>query len=344
MSKIVKPRVHEIPRSIDRCAFLYLDQCSTNVDGGSIIAWREGKELVVPASCVVCLILGPGSKVTHDVIKLVSNVGTTIVWMGADQTRFYAAGRPLSISARLIESQAKVVSNKRSRMACAKTMYGMRFPGIDVSSKKSMNELRGMEGARMKEIYKREAERVGIEWRGRYAQIDLIDEVQGETSNATINRSLTIGNEVLYAVIRGVLAAINMSPALGVIHCRKAESFVYDVADLYKADTTIPVAFDVMVEGYEDFKTVDRETRRRLRERFRERGLLKRMIADLKFLFLPNEKMPDELAMDELIWVDEHVGLWTKDGVVEGGVNYDSLFHLDLDPFADSEGEEVLES
>ena len=117
-----------MPRSIDRCSFVYLDQASINVDGGSIIAWREGKKLVIPAASIVTVVLGPGSKITHDAIKLLGGVGTCVVWMGADQTRFYAAGRPLSSSSKLVEAQARIVSNSKKRLECAKKMYGLGTP------------------------------------------------------------------------------------------------------------------------------------------------------------------------------------------------------------------------
>ena len=91
--KIVKPKTHELPRSIDRVSFVYLDQTSINVDGGSIIAWRQGVKLALPVSSVICLILGPGATITHDAIKLIGGAGTAIVWMGSDQSRFYAAGK-----------------------------------------------------------------------------------------------------------------------------------------------------------------------------------------------------------------------------------------------------------
>ena len=104
-------------------------------------------------------------------MKLLGQAGTTIVWMGADQTRFYAAGRPLSASSKMVKAQARLVSDKRKRLACAKKMYGMRFPGIDASSKTTMDSLRGMEGARMREIYRHEADRVGIEWKGEDSDI-----------------------------------------------------------------------------------------------------------------------------------------------------------------------------
>ena len=330
MSKIVRPRIQEMPRSIDRCSFVYLDQASINIDGGSIIAWREGQKLAIPAASIITVVLGPGSKITHDAVKLLGGVGTCIVWMGADQTRFYAAGRPLSSSSKLVEAQARIVSNSKKRLECAKKMYGLRFPGIDCSSKKTMQSLRGMEGARMREIYKREAARNGVEWSMRAAQFDWIDGGTLSDSESIVNRSLTIGNQILYSVSLGLLSNLGMSPGLGVIHCGRLESLLYDLADLYKADITIPVAFKVAKEmdgRRDDLKMIDRKTRVQVREKFVEMKILKKMVSDIKYLFLnEDEPISDELAFEELIWIDEQGGLWTKDGVVPGSVNYAHSF------------------
>ena len=329
MGKIVRPRIKEMPRSIDRCSFVYIDQASINVDGGSIVAWREGCKLVIPAASIIVLILGPGVKITHDAVKLCGGAGTSIVWMGADQTRFYASGRPLSTSAKLVEAQAKVVSSPKKRLECAKKMYGLRFPGIDADSKKTMNALRGMEGSRMREVYRREAARNGIDgWRGRTAEFEKIDEAEGKisASQVIVNRSLTIGNQILYAVLMGLLSALGMTPGLGVIHCGRNESLLFDLADLYKADTSIPVAFKVakeMGDRKDDLKMIDRKTRAMLRESFVELQILKRMVRDIKYLFLnEDEPISEEMAFEDLLWVDEAGGLWTKDGVIPGSVNY----------------------
>lgn len=331
MSKIVKPKLHELPRSIDRVSFVYLDQTAINVEGGSIVAWREDVRLTIPASSIVCLVLGPGSKITHDAVKLLGGAGTTIVWMGADQTRFYAAGRPLSSSSKMIEAQAKVVSDKRKRLACAKKMYGLRFPGIDASSKTSMDSLRGMEGARMREIYRDEATRVGIKWKGRIPTFDSIEIMADDDNSNIVNRSMTIGNQVLYAVLLGVLNAVGMSPGLGIIHCGCTESFIYDLSDLYKSELTIPVAFDVAVSGVgvNEFSKIDRLTRTQVRQKIKECSLLKRSIADLKFLFLDKGEVLEGLPAEELIWIDEAGGLWDANGVLPAHTNYDSSYSPD---------------
>lgn len=321
MVAIPRPKIQELPRSIDRMTFVYLDQCSINVDGGSIVAWRENHRLAIPAASMTTLVLGPGSKITHDAIKLLAQSGTVIVWSGADQTRFYAAGQPLASKATLINQQAKIVSNDRLRVQCAKKMYSVRFPDADLSTS-TMQQLRGWEGTRMKEFYKSEAKRTGVPWKYRQAQVECQEE------DDSLNKSLTIGNQVLYAVEQGVCAALGVSPALGVIHTGFTNSFVFDLADCFKCETTIPVAFEVTRDGVGP-GVLDSETRRRLRTKFVETKLLSKSVEAVKFFFSDDFKYdPRATVFDsefDEIWVDEDGGLWTKDGVIPGSVNYSEV-------------------
>ena len=317
MAVVPRPKIQELPRSMDRLTFVYLEQCSINVDGGAIIAWREGKKLSIPAASITVLVLGPGSKTTHEAVKLLAQSGTVIVWSGADQTRFYAAGQPLASKAALVNQQAKIVSHDVLRVQCAKKMYSVRFPGADLSLS-TMQQLRGWEGARMKDFYQSEADRTGIEWSGRRSQIE------NQSDDDVLNRSLTTGNQILYAVEQGVCAALGVSPALGVIHTGFMNSFVFDLADCFKCSTVIPVAFEVARDGVEP-ADVDRETRRRLRAKFVDERILNQSVNAVKFFFSDECRYDAKAEIDsdmETIWVDEDGGLWTKNGVIPGSVNY----------------------
>lgn len=317
MAIVSRPKIQELPRSMDRLTFVYLEQCSINVDGGAIIAWREGKKLSIPAASITVLVLGPGSKTTHEAVKLLAQSGTVIVWSGADQTRFYAAGQPLASKATLVNQQARIVSHDSLRVQCAKKMYSVRFPDADLSLS-TMQQLRGWEGARMKDFYKSEAARTGVEWSGRRAQVENQDE------DDVLNYSLTVGNQILYAVEQGVCAALGVSPALGIIHTGFMNSFIFDLADCFKCCTVIPVAFDVARDGIEP-KDVDRETRKRLRAKFVDERILSQSVNAIKFFFSDDCKYDAKTEIDsdmEAIWVDEDGGLWTKDGVIPGSVNY----------------------
>ena len=210
-----------------------------------------------------------------------------------------------------MNQQAKIVSHDVLRVQCAKKMYSVRFPGADLSLS-TMQQLRGWEGARMKDFYQSEADRTGIEWSGRRSQIE------NQSDDDVLNRSLTVGNQILYAVEQGVCAA------LGVIHTGFMNSFVFDLADCFKCSTVIPVAFEVARDGVEP-ADVDRETRKRLRAKFVDERILNQSVNAVKFFFSDECRYDAKAEIDsdmETIWVDEDGGLWTKNGVIPGSVNY----------------------
>lgn len=315
-----KPKIQELPRSIDRLTFFYLERCSINVDGGAILAWRDGNKLSMPASSITCLVLGPGSKITHEAMKLIGQSGTTVLWTGADQTRLYACGAPLANSTEFIDAQARIVSNPHKRVKCAKRMYSIRFPGDDFTMS-DMQKLRGKEGRRMKDLYRSESKRTGVPWdyrRYRVGDIDYSD---------VVNRCITSGTQILYAVELGVCHALGVSPALGVIHMSTQMSFVYDMADLYKSELVIPTAFDIAKEHLDDepeevdLPAIDHDMRVRVRQQMVEKKLLSRTVKDLRWLLLGDKNSKSPL---EIKWVDpDQLMLWDKvTGSVEAGVNY----------------------
>ena len=318
-----KPKIQELPRSIDRLTFVYLERCSINVDGGAIMAWRDGSKLSIPAASITCLVLGPGSKLTHEVMKLIGQSGTTVLWTGSDQTRLYAYGAPLANSTELIDAQARIVSNPHKRIECAKKMYAMRFPNDDFTMS-DMQKLRGKEGSRMKMLYRSESERTGVPWDYRKYRVGDFD------YSDVVNRCITGGTQILYAVELGICHALGASPALGVIHMGTQMSFVYDMADLYKSEFIIPTSFDIAKEHlYEepeetDLSAVDRDLRTRVRQQMVDKRLLSRTVKALRWLLL-GEK--DAEASLEIKWVDpDRLMLWDKvSGSVDAGTNYGEI-------------------
>jgi CRISPR-associated protein Cas1 len=126
-------RPQELVRVVDRISFLYLDRCVVNRDSNAITATDERGTVHIPAASVGALLLGPGTTITHQAIVLMSDSGSTVVWIGERGVRYYAHGSSLARSSRLIEAQAAAVTNRRSRLHIARAMYAMRFPGEDVS-------------------------------------------------------------------------------------------------------------------------------------------------------------------------------------------------------------------
>ncbi len=141
--------------------------------------------------------------------------------------------------------QAALVSNMRSHLSVAKKMYQMRFPDEEVSGL-TMQQLRGREGARVRGIYRQESAKWNVPWNGR--QYDPEDYASGDA----VNQALSAGHACLYGLAHAVIAALGCSPGLGFVHVGHECSFVYDVADLYKAETTIPVAFEIAAQEVDD--------------------------------------------------------------------------------------------
>jgi CRISPR-associated protein Cas1 len=307
-----KTRPTELVRVGDRVSFLYLERCSVHRDSNAITATDDRGTVHIPAAGVSVLLLGPGTTITHQAVSLMSDSGSTVVWTGERGVRYYAHGQPLAMSTRLLEAQAAAVSNARSRLRVARAMYELRFPEEDVSQL-TMQQLRGREGARVRRAYRAEAERTGVEWRGRSYDVD--DWFSGDP----VNQALSAANAVLYGVVHAAIVGLGCSPGLGFIHTGHQRAFVYDIADLYKTELTVPVAFDVASETP---MNIGAETRRRLRDRLYDSKLLERCARDIQYL-LVGQRESDPDALDGR----ESLALWDgKDGTVAGGVSYEVEF------------------
>lgn len=294
---------HALARVGDRISFLYAERCVVNRDGNSLTIMDQRGIAHLPATQIAALLLGPGTKITYAAMALLGDAGVSTVWVGERGVRYYAHGRPPAKSSRMAEIQAEVVTHQRKRLNCARRMYAMRFPGEDVSSL-TMAQLRGREGARMKKVYEAESKRTGVYWNRRsYDPNDF-------GSSDQINQALTAASAALYGVAHAVIAALGFVPALGVVHTGTDRSFVYDIADLYKAEISIPAAFD-SVAAAKGKPTV--EVRRHIRDYVVSHRLMPRMVKDLKSLF----DIPD----DELV-SDVELMLWSELEVIASGVNW----------------------
>ena len=301
-SEVPIPR-QALARMSARISFLYAERCVVNRDGNSLTITDQRGVAYVPATQLAALLLGPGTKITYAAMALLGDAGVTTLWVGERGVRYYAHGRPPAKSSRMAEIHAQVISNQRKRLDCARRMYALRFPGEDVS-RLTMAQLRGREGARMKRIYAAEAERTGVFWNRRSYDPNDFD------SSDPINQALTAGSAALYGIAHAVIAALGFIPALGVVHTGTDRSFVYDVADLYKAEISIPAAFDA-VTAQQGSPSV--EVRRRIRDQVVSHRLMPRMVRDLKALF----DVPDDLLVS-----DAELMLWSELEVIASGVNW----------------------
>lgn len=304
----------QLNRATDRVSFLYLEHCTLGRDGGALTATDDQGVVHVPVAALSVLLLGPGTRLTHQAVSVVADSGCTIVWVGEEGVRYYAHGRSIARSDRLLVKQAEKVSNTRSRLAVARAMYEMRFPNEDTSGL-NMQQLRGKEGARVRRVYRENAEAFGVDWdRRSYDPENFLD-------SDPINQALSSAHTCLYGLCHSVIVALGCSPGLGFVHSGHDRSFVYDIADLYKAEISIPVAFKVVAELNESNRAelvdVSGITRRAMRDEFREMRLAERVAGDLNALLID-----DSTSSPEEFWADV-VQLWDGgERHVAGGTNY----------------------
>jgi CRISPR-associated protein Cas1 len=290
-------------------SFVYLERSTVHRDGNAITATDERGVIHIPTATLGALLLGPGTRVTHQAMMLIAESGSTTVWVGERGVRYYAHGRTLTNSSRLIEAQARLVSNQSSRLRVAREMYAMRFPGEDVSGL-TMQQLRGREGARVRRAYRAEAERTGVEWRRRdYNPEEFAD-------SDVLNQALSAATTCLYGVTHAVVVALGASPALGFVHTGHARSFVFDIADLYKVEVAVPTAFSVAATHAEI--DVPGETRRRMRDAMYSGALLERCARDVRRLLVEDQTSDSDGIEDSGV-----VRLWdASGGTVAAGQNY----------------------
>lgn len=299
---MIRPDLQALPQVRDRMTFLYLEQCTLSRQDSAVLVTQERGSVHVPAAAISVLLLGPGTRITHRSMELIGDSGVTVIWVGENGVRYYASGRPLTHRADLLMRQAALVSNMRSHLSVARMMYQVRFPQEDVSGL-TMQQLRGREGARVRGIYRQESAKWKVPWNGR--QYDPEDFSAGDA----VNQALSMGHACLYGLAHAVVAALGCSPGLGFVHVGHENSFVYDIADLYKAETTIPVAFEMAAQKVEDMGAA---VRRRMREEMTKQHLLERMAKDIQLL-LNEDAKPIEANV---------VRLWDENGTVPNAISY----------------------
>jgi len=304
--------LHQLARFDDRLSYLYLEHARVEQADKAIAVHDEGGVTDVPVAGLALLMLGPGTTVTHAAVRALADNNCLIAWVGEAGVRLYAHSTGGTRRAAGIIRQAALVSNEATRLAVVKRMYLARFAApLDPSL--SLQQIRGMEGIRVREAYAAASRASGVAWQGRNYD-------RGSWANADpVNRALSTANACLYGLVHAAIVSAGYSAALGFIHTGKQLSFVYDIADLYKVEFTIPVAFEVAASGR---GPLERETRLACRDRFRSGRLLERILPDIASLLDVDPAGEDAGPVDEdqalpgRLWDPEH-----PDGL-EGGQNY----------------------
>lgn len=302
-----KTQINELPRISDRVSFIYIERSKINRIDSAITSTDSRGMVKIPAAMIGVLLLGPGVEITHRAVELLGDTGTSIIWVGENGVRNYSNGRPLASSTKFLEKQAKLVSNSRTRLKVARKMYQMRFEDEDVENL-TMQQLRGREGSRVRGVYRKYSKSYDIKWEGRNYKVEDFKD------SDLINQALSACNVCLYGICQSVIQALGMSSGLGFVHTGHDKSFVYDIADLYKADITIPLSFKITSE-YESSEDISRECRLAMRDIIRETKLVSKINKDLQYLMeIDNE---DAFEFDNIYLWDE------KEGHVAYGISYE---------------------
>lgn len=276
---MIRPELQALPQIRERMTFIYLEHCKLSREDSAITATDVKGTVFIPAAAISVILLGPGTSVSHRAMELIGDAGVSLVWVGEHGVRYYAGGHPLTHSSKLLIRQAELCSNQRSHLEVARKMYEMRFPNEDVS-KLTMQQLRGREGSRIRKVYRDCSKTYNVPWNGR--SFDPENYSEGDA----VNQALSAAHTCLYGLAHAVICALGCSPGLGFVHVGHERSFVYDIADLYKAELTIPIAFQTVAEQEEE---VGPAVRRKVRDAFARTHLLERMVHDIRYLLRDGE-------------------------------------------------------
>ncbi len=278
-----RPPLETLAPAKDRWTPLYLEHGRLEVDDSSV-KWIGANGLLcrLPVATVSALLLGPGTTVTHAAIKACAESNTPVCWTGEESLRFYAFGLTPNHSNDMPRLHAEAWADKRRRTQIARAMFRVRFPDLDVENR-SVKELRGMEGLRVRASYAEMGLQHGVTWKGRNYDRQNWDMADG------INRALSAANASLYALCAAIVCSLGYVPSLGFVHDSGTLPFIYDVADLYKHLTSIPAAFLAVRQNPQDDGDL---VRKLLKQRVEQERLLQRIPKDLAYLFQTHEATP----------------------------------------------------
>lgn len=297
-----------LPKVRDSWSHLYVEHCRVEQEDKAIALFDAAGKVAVPCATLSLLMLGPGTKVTHAAVRTLADSGCLVMWTGEEGVRFYAEGMGETRSSRNLMRQARLWANPSSRLEVVRTLYAIRFPE-PLEPELTLQQIRGKEGVRVRDTYAKWSRETGVPWSGRSYQR------QSWAQADPINRALSAANSCLYGICHAAIVAAGFSTALGFIHTGKMLSFVYDVADLYKTETTIPAAFQTVADGAGGLES---RVRQACRDQFRESRILKRIVSDIqKFLDIDEDVLSEHDLAD-----DPPGGIWDPTGVVEGGRNW----------------------
>lgn len=295
------PRLRPIPIK-DRVSFIFLEMGNLDVlDGAFVLVDIKGVRIHIPVGSVTCLMLEPGIRVSHAAVALASRVGCLLIWVGEGGVRLYASGQPGGARADRLLYQAQLALDDASRLMVVRKMYALRF-GENPPERRSVDQLRGIEGARVRKMYELIAQQHKVDWKHR--NYDHTEWGSGDIPN----RCLSAATACLYGVCEAAILAAGYAPAVGFIHTGKPRSFVYDIADIFKFETVVPVAFRTAAKNPHN---PERDVRIGCRDAFRQTRLLDRIVPAIEEILAAGGKevpAPPEEAITPAIPNEESIG------------------------------------
>jgi len=301
MSEPILPPLKPIPIK-NRISVAYIEKGRLDVlDGAFVVVDKNGIRTHIPVGGIACLMLEPGTRVSHAAVSLASRVGCLLVWIGEAGVRLYASGQPGGARADRLLYQAGLALDAAARLKVVRKMYEMRFKEKP-PERRSVEQLRGIEGFRVRKMYELLARQYGLKWKSR----NYDHTVWG--SGDIPNRCLSAATACLYGICEAAILAAGYAPAVGFIHTGKPQSFVYDIADIFKFETVVPVAFRIAAKKC---YAPERAVRIACRDAFRQTKLLKRIIPTIEEVLsaggIPMPK-PHEEAVEPAIPNKENIG------------------------------------
>lgn len=301
MTESILPPLKPIPIK-DRVSVLFIGKGNLDVlDGAFVVVDKNGIRTHIPVGGVACLMLEPGTRVSHMAVMLAARVGCLLVWVGDGGVRLYAAGQPGGARADRLLYQAKLALDDTARLKVVRKMYAMRFKE-EPPERRSVEQLRGIEGVRVRKMYELLARQYGVTWKSR--NYDYTEWESGDIPN----RCLSSATACLYGICEAAILAAGYAPAIGFIHTGKPQSFVYDIADIFKFETVVPLAFRIAARKPTQ---PEREVRVACRDAFRQARVLRRIIPTIEEVLAAGEMTapkPHEEAVEMAIPNKEGIG------------------------------------
>lgn len=266
---LIKITRDTLPQVKDKYPFIYLERGRLEIDDSSV-KWidSDGNVVRIPIAMLNCLLLGPGTSVTHEAIKVMAAANCGVCWVGEDSLLFYAFGQTPTADTRNFRQQMLLSSDEKKSLEVAKRLYARRFPKAELDGK-SLKEMMGMEGYRVRQLYEQKAKQYQVGWKGRRYEPGKFE--MGDITN----QILTAANAALYGILCSAIHSMGYSPHIGFIHSGSPLPFVYDLADLYKEDLCIDLAFSLTLE------MAGRYNKHKVGAGFRKRVISKDLLAHI---------------------------------------------------------------